>query len=80
MYKEKGCFMSNKIGFDNDKYLKMQSERIRERIADFGSKLYLEFGGTSRRSPATLNTQAITTAISGVRESPMPRNTLLIRL
>jgi len=43
--KEKGCFMSNKIGFDNDKYLKMQSERIRERIADFGSKLYLEFGG-----------------------------------
>ncbi|WP_294490594.1 DUF1846 domain-containing protein [uncultured Ruminococcus sp.] len=38
--------MSNsKIGFDNDKYLKMQSERIRERIASFGDKLYLEFGG-----------------------------------
>ena len=38
--------MSNsKIGFDNDKYLKMQSERIRERIANFGDKLYLEFGG-----------------------------------
>ena len=36
---------SNKIGFDNDKYLKMQSERIRERIASFGDKLYLEFGG-----------------------------------
>lgn len=36
---------SSKIGFDNDKYLKMQSERIRERIASFGDKLYLEFGG-----------------------------------
>ena len=34
-----------KIGFDNDKYLKTQSERIRERIAQFGGKLYLEFGG-----------------------------------
>ena len=34
-----------KIGFDNDKYLKMQSEHIRERIASFGGKLYLEFGG-----------------------------------
>ena len=34
-----------KIGFDNDKYLKMQSEHIRERIAQFGGKLYLEFGG-----------------------------------
>ena len=34
-----------KIGFDNEKYLKMQSEHIRERIADFGGKLYLEFGG-----------------------------------
>ncbi len=34
-----------KIGFDNDKYLKMQSEHIRERIAQFGNKLYLEFGG-----------------------------------
>lgn len=36
---------SSKIGFDNDKYLKMQSEHIRERIAQFGDKLYLEFGG-----------------------------------
>lgn len=36
---------SKKIGFDNDKYLKMQSEHIRERIAQFGDKLYLEFGG-----------------------------------
>ena len=34
-----------KIGFDNDKYLRMQSEKIRERIASFGGKLYLEFGG-----------------------------------
>ncbi len=34
-----------KTGFDNDKYLKMQSEHIRERIAEFGGKLYLEFGG-----------------------------------
>ena len=33
------------IGFDNDKYLKMQSENIRERIDRFGGKLYLEFGG-----------------------------------
>ncbi|MBE5969257.1 MAG: DUF1846 domain-containing protein [Lachnospiraceae bacterium] len=35
----------NKIGFDNDKYLKMQSEHIKERIGQFGGKLYLEFGG-----------------------------------
>jgi len=34
-----------KYGFDNAKYLKVQSERIRERIAQFGNKLYLEFGG-----------------------------------
>ena len=34
-----------KIGFDNDKYLKLQSEKIKERIAAFGGKLYLEFGG-----------------------------------
>ena len=34
-----------KIGFDNDKYLKLQSEKIKERIAQFGGKLYLEFGG-----------------------------------
>ena len=33
------------IGFDNDKYLKEQSEKIRERIEKFGGKLYLEFGG-----------------------------------
>lgn len=34
-----------KIGFDNDKYLSMQSQHIKERIASFGGKLYLEFGG-----------------------------------
>ncbi|HCI73234.1 MAG TPA: hypothetical protein DHV42_01670 [Lachnospiraceae bacterium] len=34
-----------KIGFDNNKYLKIQSEHIRERIGKFGDKLYLEFGG-----------------------------------
>lgn len=34
-----------KIGFDNNKYLKMQSEHIKERIAQFDNKLYLEFGG-----------------------------------
>ena len=37
--------MGNKIGFDNEKYLRMQSEKIRERIQMFGGKLYLEFGG-----------------------------------
>jgi len=35
----------NRIGFDNDKYLRLQSEKIRERINSFGGKLYLEFGG-----------------------------------
>jgi uncharacterized protein (UPF0371 family) len=34
-----------KKGFDNEKYLKMQSMHIRERIDQFGNKLYLEFGG-----------------------------------
>ena len=34
-----------KIGFDNEKYLKMQSEHIRSRINEFDNKLYLEFGG-----------------------------------
>ena len=34
-----------KIGFDNGKYLAMQSAHIKERIAQFGGKLYLEFGG-----------------------------------
>ena len=34
-----------KIGFDNEKYLTMQSQHIRERISKFDNKLYLEFGG-----------------------------------
>ena len=34
-----------RLGFDNKKYLEMQSEKIKERIAMFGDKLYLEFGG-----------------------------------
>ena len=34
-----------KIGFDNEKYLHTQSEHIRQRISEFGGKLYLEFGG-----------------------------------
>ena len=34
-----------KNGFDNDQYLLTQSQKIRERIAQFGGKLYLEFGG-----------------------------------
>ena len=34
-----------KIGFDNNKYLKIQSEHIKERMGQFGDKLYLEFGG-----------------------------------
>ena len=34
-----------KYGFDNKKYLKIQSEHIKERIALFGDKLYMEFGG-----------------------------------
>ena len=34
-----------KYGFDNDKYLRIQSEHIKERIAKFGNKLYLELGG-----------------------------------
>lgn len=41
----KNIMSSRKIGFDNEKYLKMQSEHIRNRIAGFGGKLYLEFGG-----------------------------------
>lgn len=34
-----------RLGFDNEKYLQMQSKRIKERISQFGGKLYLEFGG-----------------------------------
>jgi len=35
----------NNIGFNNDKYIQLQSEKIVERISGFGGKLYLEFGG-----------------------------------
>ena len=34
-----------KYGFDNEKYLNIQSEHIKQRIAQFGDKLYMEFGG-----------------------------------
>ena len=34
-----------RIGFDNDKYISMQSEHIKERISKFDNKLYLELGG-----------------------------------
>ncbi len=34
-----------KIGFDSEKYLNLQSEKILERINEFGGKLYIEFGG-----------------------------------
>ena len=37
--------MTARIGFDNEKYLRLQSQHIRERIDRFGGKLYLEFGG-----------------------------------
>ncbi len=42
--KKRGRSM-DRIGFDNEKYLKTQSEQIRRRIAQFDNKLYLEFGG-----------------------------------
>ncbi len=37
--------MGHRIGFDNQKYLQLQSEHIKERISQFGGKLYLELGG-----------------------------------
>lgn len=37
--------IKQKIGFDNDKYIRIQSENIKERIAKFSGKLYLELGG-----------------------------------
>lgn len=40
-----GDYIRMKIGFDNEKYLTMQSEHIKKRIGEFGDKLYLEFGG-----------------------------------
>lgn len=44
-YKKRFIFIGMKYGFDNDKYLRIQSEHIKERIAQFGNKLYLELGG-----------------------------------
>ncbi|MBP3634022.1 MAG: DUF1846 domain-containing protein [Oscillospiraceae bacterium] len=35
----------NKLGFDNDKYLRLQTEKILQRVEQFGGKLYMEFGG-----------------------------------
>ena len=40
-----GRIIMGKIGFDNAEYIRRQSENIRKRIALFGGKLYLEFGG-----------------------------------
>ena len=34
-----------RLGFDNEKYIETQSRHIKERIDQFGGKLYLEFGG-----------------------------------
>ena len=45
LYGKRGHILMNRIGFDNQKYLNMQSEHIRKRISQFGDKLYLEFGG-----------------------------------
>ena len=43
-----------KTGFDNEKYLKIQSEHIRDRIAQFDGKLYMELASiTGRRSATT---------------------------
>lgn len=44
-YVESEWIIMATIGFDNDKYIRMQSEHIMERISQFGGKLYLEFGG-----------------------------------
>ena len=41
--KEAGTMVN--LAFDNEKYLQTQSAHIRDRIAQFGGKLYLEFGG-----------------------------------
>ena len=38
-------FKDMKYGFDNQKYVQIQSDRIKQRIATFGNKLYMEFGG-----------------------------------
>lgn len=38
-------YMIDKVGFDHEKYIQTQSKEIERRIASFGGKLYLEFGG-----------------------------------
>ena len=43
--RKRGPEIMSKIGFDNQRYVETQSARIRERIGQFGGKLYLEFGG-----------------------------------
>ena len=45
VFKKRGAANMTKLAFDNDRYLQMQSAHIRDRIAQFGGKLYLEFGG-----------------------------------
>ena len=45
----------NAVGFDNDKYIALQSSKIKERIEKFGGKLYLEFGGNNRFAPLMNN-------------------------
>ena len=44
-FKYRGMILMVKIGFDNEKYRTLQSQHIRDRINQFGDKLYLEFGG-----------------------------------
>ena len=41
----KGLSLHMRQGFDNEKYIELQAANIRKRIAQFGGKLYLEFGG-----------------------------------
>ena len=43
--KVQGETIMTMTGFDNQQYLHLQSQHIRDRIAQFGGKLYLEFGG-----------------------------------
>ena len=65
-----------KYGFDNEKYLKIQSEHIKERIAQFGNKLYLELGGklfddhhASRVLPVfSLTASSVCSASSAIRQ------------
>ena len=59
------------IGFDNNKYLEIQSQEIKKRISQYGNKLYLEFGGklfddnhASRVLPGFNPDSKLTTALS----------------